>query len=203
MHPYSIDSEERRRALGILGIISVVIAYAVYLTLNAIQITTPWYISLPSPLAVYAPLFYALDRYLWKIPAVRWILRLQSPDLNGEWDGEIRSSYHNHNNSISASMEVYQTWSTIEVILRAEESNSYSYSAAIRTDQSNETFFTYSYSNEPEPDANPGMEIHLGTAHLTIRDGDDSDLSLTGRYYTGRGRNTYGKMQFERVAEDV
>lgn len=52
---------------------------------------------------------------------------------------------------------------------------------------------TYEYWNEPTADAAATMAPHRGTIWLDIAQ-DESTTRLDGEYYTGRGRETSGRI---------
>jgi hypothetical protein len=53
----------------------------------------------------------------------------------------------------------------------------------------------YQYENQPLADATRTMHMHYGTAMLRMWDGND----LTGDYYAGRDRRTFGRIHCRRV----
>lgn len=196
MHPYSIDSGERKKIYGILGIISVLVSWAIihYLPLN---LSFPWFISAPTtPFAVYLLLYSFFNRWGWKWKIIRSVTPTRVPNLEGKWTGYIKSSFDEHDTKSGIELEIKQRWTNMELKMETDTSSSYSYAASIRTDEFQDTFLNYTYQNKPEPDANADMEKHEGTAVLTFKDG--SKPSLDGYYFTGRGRGTYGKICLEK-----
>jgi hypothetical protein len=55
---------------------------------------------------------------------------------------------------------------------------------------------TYQYENQPLANATNGMHMHYGTAMLRVSDGK----KLTGDYYAGRDRGTFGRISCRRLS---
>ena len=53
----------------------------------------------------------------------------------------------------------------------------------------------YQYENQPVADATRTMHMHYGTAMLRMLDGS----RLTGDYYAGRDRGTFGRISCRRL----
>ena len=90
MHPYSIDIEERKNILLFLAISSIVLSWIFYKILGSYQISLSWWIESPSVLFFYGLLFVAFDKWLWRY--FRVIGLVKTPNLNGEWNGYIKTS---------------------------------------------------------------------------------------------------------------
>jgi hypothetical protein len=54
----------------------------------------------------------------------------------------------------------------------------------------------YEYLNEPKPHAPSAMQIHRGHARLELA---EDRSSLSGQYFTGRGRQTFGTLVLQRT----
>src|SRR5882672_2498550 len=63
-------------------------------------------------------------------------------------------------------------------------------SAVIQVDDPDGLSLTYQYQNQPLANAMRTMDMHYGTAMLQMSD----DNSLTGDYYAGRDRRTFGRI---------
>jgi hypothetical protein len=57
---------------------------------------------------------------------------------------------------------------------------------------------TYEYWNTPNSDAVDSMQAHRGTIWFDIVRDDDAVSELKGDYYTGRGRETIGRIEVRR-----
>ncbi|OQW93648.1 MAG: hypothetical protein BWK79_10015, partial [Beggiatoa sp. IS2] len=138
-------------------------------------------------------LYFLFKKFIWKLRFLHIIGLIKVPNLNGEWDGEVKSSYDKFSNSYPIKMTIKQDWTHIVVRVRADKSTSHSYVAAILAEDSKGVVLTYQYQNKPNPESIKTMAIHEGTASLKLE-----GQKLEGEYYTGRGRTTHGKMEFVR-----
>jgi len=132
------------------------------------------------------------------------------PDLNGEWEGWVQSSYdgeipeealHPDNNptdgqrKMKAKLEIDQTWRKINIHFESRTPSD-SYGATILTDEGKWSSINYQYENPGSPLVE-GLDMHFGTASLEFRDDGPSDI-LEGIYYTGPERENYGEMRLEK-----
>jgi len=193
MHPYSIDTQERKDVLLFLAIISIVLSWSFYKVLDSYHKTLPWYVENPSVLFFYGLLFSVFDKWAWKI--FRKIGIVKTPNLNGKWKGYLKSSFDEHSAEIKATLEIFQDWTRIKIILNTDQSSSYSESASlvIKTPEGN--YLSYQYINEPKQDAVKTMSIHRGTVILLF---DEKEDTLIGEYYSGRDRQNFGSLYFKR-----
>lgn len=209
MHSYEVDGD-RHTVVGIIGGISVLLVIALFAIIyEVLELALPWYVDMfipISPLGVFTALYYAFDHYLWKAPLIRRVVSI--PDLNGVWEGEVRSSYCNgEGNSLTpiepagSKLEIKQRWSRIEIYYRnPNSSHSISEIARFATSQSSEPQIKYTYANTPEGDGQTTQNSHGGTAELRLITDSDGSASLRGSYYTNQDRSgNYGDMQFERL----
>ncbi len=117
------------------------------------------------------------------------------PDLNGNWEGHVLSSYDRHTRQYPVRVRIEQTWSEICISLTGERSRSSSELAGILT-KARPVTLGYVYLNNPEEASPDTMYMHRGTTQLRL--GDDPTI-LEGDYYSGRGRQTYGSIRLVRV----
>jgi hypothetical protein len=123
------------------------------------------------------------------------------PDLNGTWNGELRSSYDDFQTMYPITLDIKQEWSEISVRLtRPEGSGSKSTTASILLRAGVHPQITYTYQNNPNPDQVETMHAHDGTTILDIELGS-VESTLDGTYYTGRDRKTYGTMKLTKVLD--
>jgi len=196
MHPYATDSSERRFVPVFLASLSILAALLLDRGLRTMQFTFPWWLDAPAVMGFYG-LFYAIfDRFLWRMRIVRKIGLVKLPDLNGTWKGYVVSSFNQHGTKYNANIEIHQSWTRIGIILKTETSNSQSQIATILTENPNSTVLSYEYRNEPKPNAITTMHAHRGTARLTLK--RESQV-FEGEYYTGRDRQHFGTLFFERA----
>jgi len=194
MHSYSIDREERKGVLLVLAIVSIVLAWAVHKVLVSYEMSLPWWVESPSVLFFYGFLFFVCDRWLWQ--ALRKAGVIKTPNLNGEWEGLLKSSFDEHATGVEAMLRVFQTWTKIKILLKTDKSCSHSETASIIIDAPEGKYLNYQYLNEPKSSSEKTMSIHRGTARLLF---DEKTGSLDGEYYSGRDRQNIGTLHFERL----
>ena len=195
MHPYATESIERKYVPLYIAAISLLAAWGLNKTLTILQIAPPWWFDAPSVVGFYGLFYSIFDRWLWRKLILRQIGLLKIPDLNGTWDGYVVSSFDAHDTRHDASIEILQSWTRISITLRTENSKSHSLIATIITKNPSGMVLSYEYLNEPKANARETMHTHEGTAWLTLV---NSGEMFEGEYYTGRDRQNYGSLHFER-----
>ncbi len=193
MHTYSIDTQERRNILLLLAVISIILAWGFYNLLNSYHIVLPWWIESPSVLSFYGILFIIFDKWAWKF--LRKINLIKTPELAGEWSGCLKTSFDEHSSEIKASLRIFQTWTSLKILLTTEHSVSHSETASIVIDAPEGKYLSYQYINEPKSDAAKTMSIHRGTARLLF---NEKENTLIGEYYSGRDRQNFGSLNFKK-----
>lgn len=121
------------------------------------------------------------EKWLWRI------IPFGIPVLDLHYSGTLKSSYDRVERQ--ASLEVRQTFLSVQVTMITDESKSRSISASIGNIWG-EKKLIYCYLNEPRTEYRDKSEIHYGTAVLCV----DNPLKLSGKYYTDR--HTRGDMEF-------
>jgi hypothetical protein len=91
-------------------------------------------------------------------------------------------------------INIFQSWTEIAVFLVTETSISRSCAAVIQVDDPDGLALTYQYQSQPLANAMRTMHMHFGTATLRVSDDD----TLTGDYYAGRDRCTFGRISCRR-----
>jgi hypothetical protein len=199
LHPYATDSRERLMVPFWLAILSVLLAYGLYLGLTKVKLLPPWWLDIPSVFGMYGILLGVFDRWAWRNQFFRWLRLVNVPDLQGGWRGTIGSSFTGQDGSTTArdvTVHITQTWSQICVSLDTDLSSSRSQIAGILVSCGPPNpLLTYDYLNEPKPSAPDTMHAHRGTVRLDVVDGWKT---LDGQYYTGRDRITYGRLRLTR-----
>lgn len=193
MHPYSIDAEERKNILLFLAIVSIVLSWSFYKILNNYRITLPWWVESPSVLFFYGLLFVVFDRWAWKI--FRKIGLVKTPNLNGEWKGNFKSSFDEHSSEIKATLKIFQTWTRIKILLTTEQSSSQSETTSIIINAPEGKYLSYQYISEPRSNAVKTMSIHRGTTRLLF---NEKENTFAGEYYSGRDRQNFGSIYFKK-----
>ena len=179
---------------AVLAILSVVLAWLFHVGLDAIVFEPPWWLSVPSLAGFYSALYWVFNQFLWKLGLFRKIGIIKIPDLNGEWIGNVESSYDQGNATQQLSIVVSQLWSKIVITLETEHSRSRSVAASLKTNDGPNPELSYLYINEPKSTAPSTMSMHRGTVILILK-----GSILEGDYYTGRGRREIGTIKLQRV----
>lgn len=195
MHPYAVDSNERKIVTFILVVLSIILVRAAQRVLTHFAISLPWYICIPSPFAVFGLLWFSFDRYLWKFSIFHSIGLIKTPNLAGEWYGNLQSSHDEYHAAHPISLKINQNWTSISLSLHAKVSSSQSEVASIYTNNSTAPVVNYQYLNDPNPKTPKTMHIHRGTTTLRY---DTSKNTLEGSYYTDGKRKNYGEIRLER-----
>ena len=196
MHPYQIDGEIRVRTFLSAALFSVFAARILSWGLQLLPFPIPWWVETPSVLGFFGLFMWLFDNYLWRTALVQRIEWFCIPDLNGTWHTEIRSSYSGFDKPIQGIALIRQTATKMCIALRTDGSSSFSVHAAlIRADKLSKHELTYNFVNRPQADALSTMSMHHGTAWLNIH--DDGQV-LDGEYYSGRGRQNFGRIILRR-----
>jgi hypothetical protein len=196
MHPYATDSTKEREIVPlIIAVLSILLALALDQTLTILKIKVPWWLDAPAVVGFYGILYKAYDKWIWRLPILKKLKIAKTPDLNGTWKGYAISSYDNHGIRHDATIKIKQDWTSISIQLQAAQSKSNSTIANITTQNHQDTTISYQYTNEPAPGAKGSMQIHKGTANLTLAKKGHKE-TLEGDYYSGRGRQNHGQLHF-------
>jgi len=198
MHTYSTDSEERRIILLILAVISIVLTWITYQRLNYYKIVLPWWSESPSILFFYGLFYTIFDKSIWKL--LGRVGLVKTPNLNGKWKGFLATSFNDNTSKIKATLEIFQTWSRMKIVLTTNQSVSRSEVSSIVTQNPEGQYLNYQYFNEPKPNAVQTMNIHHGTANLLF---NEKNNSLSGEYYSGRGRQNFGSLFFKKKRQQL
>ena len=190
MHSY--DLEGRAKIYIGLAVLSIVPVWLLDTGLSAINYEPQWWLSTPSFAGFYSVLYWLFNCYVWRWSFLRKLGILNVPDLNGEWDGTIQSSYH-ENIAQQFTVTITQNWSKISIILENRGSRSRSNVASLKVSDSPFPELIYTYINEPKFNSHDTMHTHRGVAFLEYK-----NLNLEGGYFTGRDRNTYGQICLKR-----
>jgi hypothetical protein len=198
MHSYQIEEDIKVRKILIAVIISIFAAYTLSVILRAYPKISLWWIDYPSVLGFYGIFIWLFDNYFWKSNLIQNWSWLCTPNLGGVWDVEIRSSFDNFETPVQCKMYIKQTGSKILISLDTETSISHSVHAAIlNSEKLHDYELMFNYINEPKGDSKSSLNIHYGTSWLQI----SPDQSGDGEYFTGRGRQTFGRIKITKKSE--
>lgn len=190
MHGYSTDSTERRVVPLLLALLAIALAWITFRLLVILKISLPWWVDPPSTMAYYGLLYRLFDIFLWKNSLVLKMGLVRVPNFAGCWRGYLLSSFDNHEKHYPLILNIFQSWTHISVFLTTRTSMSCSCTAMIRVDDPSGVSLVYQYQNRPLADAVKTMHMHFGTGQLKLLGGD----ALTGEYYAGRDRRTFGRI---------
>jgi hypothetical protein len=143
----------------------------------------------------YGALYALFDRLLWRHPLMHKLGLVKTPNLAGQWQGYLTSSFDNHAKRYDLCVQIVQSWTQISVFLSTATSASWSCVAVIQVSDPEGVALIYQYENQPLANATRTMHIHFGTAMLRMSDGN----RLTGDYYAGRDRGTFGRIAYRRL----
>ena len=193
MRLHSYDSEERGRVTVALFAFSILLVWLLDVALGAASFDPQWWLSVPSFGGIYAVLYWLFDNHVWRWRLWRSTGLLKVPDLNGNWTGNVESSYGT-GSTHEITVSITQRWSKLLVRLETGQSRSHSISGALRVADVDHPELSYLYINQPKALAPGTMNIHRGTAILELKGG-----VLEGDYYTGRGRGTFGSIRLTKT----
>lgn len=194
MHPYATDSSERKYIPLVLAGLAIAAALGFSRLLARLAFTVPWWIDAPSTMGIYGIMHTLFDKKLWRINLLRQFGLVKLPILEGDWHGTLSTSFDEHASRHDVEVQIKQSWTRIVLSLRGRDSKSHTVAATLLTESFEGVVFSYQYRNEPLPHAVETMQIHYGTARLTLADSG----VLEGEYYSGRGRQKYGSIRLER-----
>lgn len=194
MRLHSYELEGRGKVTVALAILSVLFVWLLDVALGAADFEPKWWVSVPSFAGFYSVLYWAFDNYVWRWGLWGKLGVLRVPNLNGEWAGNVDSSYGPNGSTHPVSASIVQKWSKLLVRFETEHSQSHSISGTLKINDVINPELSYLYLNQPKSLAPGSMEIHRGTANLELK-----GESLEGDYYTGRGRMTFGSIKLART----
>lgn len=202
-HEYSVMGGANRANVGrLLSFAASAISGALVFTLlSAVDLAKRfgWNVNVPPTLlsllgagAVFGFLYWVLNKWAWKWPGIG--LALKVPDISGTWDciGKTLNTDGSTKYDWQAEVTIVQSWDKLRIRLATKTSGSSSISAALAHDSIDGFVLLYHYRNDPRADA-VGLASHTGCSVMTIA----KDLkSATGDYFNGRGRVTFGTMNW-------
>lgn len=214
MRNYSTENDARQKAAICIALLSVALAMLFYTPTN--QIIDVFTNAFPNllwlkhigllaalePFVLYGVIWMAFDWFLWKIPGLeKWH---KIPNLNGTWNGELKSTYKNENGEQVVkpmTMVIHQTFFKISIRCEfPESSESYANVVGIvdYDGENGKCRLEFSYKNRAIDDSvtfESGRDIdHWGYNVLRI----DGDMA-SGDYVARRNEITSGHIKLERA----
>ncbi len=136
-------------------------------------------ISMPTVPAIYATLFFLFDRFLWKWPFFKFVGIVVADDLNGTWEGVIKSSWDDFKTEILAELIIKQTATSIKICGKFNESRSVSIHEYFgRSEMHDQTALYYFYKNDPNYDAPATMAYARGFNYSDLRQTEEGPVWL-------------------------
>ncbi len=195
IHPYSINSEEHKYISLYLAILSILLAWGLYLFSKNI-FALPWWIEAPSVIGFYGILHKWFETKLWRNNFIRKITSIKTPIVDGDWSGTITSHSNHANGPIQIKKFcIKQTWTHLLIYLETETSESFSFEASMNVDEFGTARIHYQYRNKPKDNAPETMHIHEGSASAKL----ENKGTLQTEYYSGRDRNNTGSLEVKKL----
>jgi SMODS-associating 2TM, beta-strand rich effector domain len=171
-----------------VGVLVAVWSTLLYISKVGLVINWESVKQLPTVITVYATLSYAFTTWLWRIPLLQgWLVPY--PDLQGTWQGEIRTTWRDAENGISGTpipviLVIRQTFSSLSCTMHTITSDSRSTAAQLSHDPDGTIRLTYNYTNRPRAVVRDQIPMHDGAAilRLVLR----PKRCLEGEYWTNR-----------------
>ena len=190
MHNYGTDTGEVAWTKLTIGLVSAGVSIFVFWLVD-VGIGYLAALRFGAPVTLYGGLLFAYDRWIWLQAHRIGVSRV--PDLSGTWRGTGLSSHMQ--TEFDVRLAIQQTWSKMSIVGRFGQSESESTGFAFVRVRGSEAVLIHTYRNRPT-DASEDMQMHEGTAELTLR----ADGTMDGIYYTGRGRKTHGTLTLRRAS---
>jgi len=151
---------------------------------------------IPDVVALDWVVFFIFIQWGWKIKLFQgWLVPF--PDLNGTWEGEIRSEWvdpvtNKSVASIPAMLTINQSFLYISCVIRTGEMTSYSFAEGFKINEKEQIKqLVYSYTSKPKPAVINRNVVHEGTIVFNIT-GNPAN-KLVGHYWTAR--KTIGEVE--------
>lgn len=192
-HSYSVNSNERKIIPFYIACVAIFLSWLVSALFLRFNISLPWWVSAPSAMGIYGVIYYIFDQFLWDKFIFHKLGFVKTPNISGKWSGKLTTSF-DPTVPMDTEVNIVQTWSEIQIILRTDNSLSRSIAASIILDSPEHARLTYQYQNDPKTNSAASMQIHYGSTTLTY-----SDDTLSGDYYSGRGRQNTGSIELRKI----
>lgn len=177
-----------------LAFITFLIIFLITQNLESIDVGKT-FSNISAAISINIIIWMVFVKSLWKKKLFYpWLV--QVPNLSGDWEGYVVSSFTDDAVQIPISITIHQTFLNIQVRVNTDESRSFSLSASFDIDlgQGKQQLF-YSYLNTPKPTVRDRSGIHYGST-LLIFDGFEVN-EMEGEYWTSR--ETTGEIHMHRI----
>jgi hypothetical protein len=194
MHPYVSEARNRGGLYIGVAVVAVACAFASSKLIDLLEIQVPWWVETPSVLGFYGVFWKSFDLWWWPTRFSRTLGWTTAPDLRGEWDATVTTTFADKPAGSTGTATIRQTSSRLRVSIRWEKSSSYSVAGVVQNSPTAAPELIYQYVNRPDPDAVSTMHTHRGTAWLEMRGPGE----MIGEYFSGRDREQWGHMKLVR-----
>lgn len=198
-YPYATDSNEREVLAYYFAGLSVLFVYLASVGVEAFKLHMPWWIALPTPMAIYLALRSTFSKHVWRWDILHRCGVVKIPNVSGEYEGHLWTSHDDHAEQHPCEFTISQTWTSICIRGHFPQSRSYNMVSGISVEGTDAPRLTYEYWNEPVSGAPTSMVPHRGTVWFDIKR-VAGGTELDGEYYTGRGRATFGRIKIKSKA---
>lgn len=196
---YSTDSNERHSLTWMIALVSIPTATFLATHIPEQQVLGLSLKGLSSVFSsglIFGAIYGVFNSFLWKLNTpLRMFGLVKIPDLNGTWQGVLKTSFNGFQSEHPNELHINQTWTRISVTMVGESSFSESTSAYMTVENNKCICLTYSFRNDPREDsiAHDTMASHKGLTTIVF---DLETMKGTGNYFTNRatpnGKGTQG-----------
>ncbi|NII26816.1 hypothetical protein HB364_17130 [Pseudoflavitalea sp. X16] len=192
MHTYSINSDERKTVIGILGILSIAIMLIVKNNL-----CLPSWVPIPSVFAIFGGFYWIFDQLIWKLPLINQCL--STPNLNGTWTILMKSSRDSYATEYEGVLTITQSWSKIYIFMDGEKAIGQSIMAGIEVHTSKSFTLKWEYLSQRKPEFAENEYMHYGMTRV-MNQPNGAITVLKGDYYADRSRHSSGPVSIIKKA---
>lgn len=200
MKSYSINTSERLKVPFFLAVISIGITSLVTAMFKYTSVAYVSEFSVPSAFAIYGALYALFDKYLWKSAIFSKVGIITTTNINGKWNGHIKSSKDNYSSEFKVSATIYQTWTKMNIVVENKLSKSELVMAAMTITTPTRSNVSWEYLSKSHPEYSDDEYMHYGITRLEINLKGNKVISpLKGDYYADKSRNSYGSIELNKV----
>jgi hypothetical protein len=185
MHTYSINSNERKYVIGVLGILSIA---TVLILKNNFML--PSWVPIPSVFAIFGFLYWLFDQVIWKWK-IFYNRLISTPNLNGQWTMLLKSSLDGYKEEYEGTLTITQTWTHIYLFMDGEKATGTSTMAGIEIQTAHHFVLKWEYLSQRKPEFAEKEYMHYGMTRVTIQKGVTPE-TFKGDYYADRSRHSFG-----------
>jgi hypothetical protein len=206
MHDYSVPEHRKATTYAVIALTAALVAISLHKVI-APRLDTflskhdmdTLYVLLtpPSGMMIYLIFHFVYDRWLWKL--FPFTILHPIPNLNGEWEGTLKTSGEHSTNGISFSLNIDQTYTRISLIFDTSTSKSVSNMAIIKIHSTEKHELRWEYLADAKGNHNDKEQnekfMHYGVTILNSLKKDSSGKKMyEGKYYTEKERRKYGSI---------